>query len=77
MSCCTPSFESLKLKKKGKDKDNSFTDALTGAATKILIGNQPTTPNKSVTSKPTGISPASKANLSGQYLQHLSSLQQL
>jgi len=67
-------------KRKEKEKDNSFADALTGAATaitKLLVGNQPTTPNKSQTSKPIGISPASKANLSGQYLQHLSSLQQL
>ena len=67
-------------KRKEKDKDDSFTDALTGAAnaiTKLLVGNQPATPNKTVANKPTGISPASKANLSGQYLQHLSSLQQL
>ena len=69
-------------KKRKKDKESSFTDALTGAATaitKILAGNQPVpaTPNKTVTSTPTGISPASKAKLSGQYLQQLSSLQQL
>ena len=67
-------------KRKEKDKDNDFADTLTGAATaitKLLVGNQPATPNKTVTNKPTGISPVSKANLSGQYLQHLSGLQQL
>ncbi len=56
--------------------------AITGEPTKrkrdeVLIGSQrPSTPPSSVRQS-TGISPASKANLSGQYLQQLRTLQQL
>jgi len=66
-------------KQRKGDKNQHFTEALTSAATaitKALVNDRPSTP----TAPPKlsgGISPASKANLSGQYLQQLRTLQQL
>ena len=68
--------------KKKKRKSEPLTEALTGAATaitKMLVAGS-ASPIRQAASDPrkaTGISPASKANLSGQYLQQLGTLQQL
>ena len=62
---------------KRKESHQSLAEALTGAATavtKVLVNS---TPQSSPSKSATGISPSSKANLSGQYLQQLRTLQQL
>ena len=62
---------------KRKDRSQPLTDALAGAATaiaKLLVKSPPDRPSPRTSD---GISPASKANVSGQYLQQLRTLQQL
>ena len=75
-----PAITGEPTKRKREEKVQPLTEALAGAATaitKALITSQrPSTPPSSVRQS-TGISPASKANLSGQYLQQLRTLQQL
>jgi len=64
-----------------REKTQGLTEALAGAAaaiTKVLV--RPSTPPSTGLSRSenlTGISPASKARLSGQYLEQLRTLQQL
>ena len=71
------------IKKEKEAKYEPLTEALAGAATaitKVLVAGSQASPTRHTTSDPkraVGISPASKANLSGQYLQQLSTLQQL
>ena len=78
-----PAITGQPIKKKNDRAQQPLTDALAGAATaitKALLGSQSSTPIKpshSATSTATEISPASKANLSGQYLHQLGTLQQL
>ena len=57
--------------------NKSLTEALAGAATAVTKILAPRSPSKVPHRKPDGISPSSKANLSGQYLQQLRTLQQL
>ena len=76
-----PAITGQPVKKKER-KSEPLTKALTGAATaitKMLVAGS-ASPIRQAASDPrkaTGISPASKANLSGQYLQQLGTLQQL
>ena len=76
-----PAITGEPVKRKREEKVQPLTEALAGAATaitKVLMTSQrPPTPPSSRHSTGTGISPASKANLSGQYLQQLRTLQQL
>ena len=78
-----PAITGQPIKKKKEAKYEPLTEALTGAATaitKVLVASSNASPTRKVGSDPkraVGISPASKANLSGQYLQQLSTLQQL
>ena len=60
-----------------KEGNKSLTETLAGAATAVTKILVPNSPSKLLYRKPDGISPASKANLSGQYLQQLCTLQQL
>ena len=60
-----------------KTSNRSLTDALAGAAMAVTKMLAPRSPSKVSHTKPDGISPSSKANLSGQYLQQLRTLQQL
>ena len=60
-----------------KESNTSLAEALAGAATAVTKILVPKSPCKLPHRKPDGISPASKANLSGQYLQQLRTLQQL
>ena len=60
-----------------KEGNKSLAEALAGAATAVTKILVPKNPSKLLSRKPDGILPASKANLSGQYLQQLRTLQQL
>ena len=60
-----------------EDKNQPLTEAITGAATAITKVLMKSTSPKQSPKKSGGLSPASKANLSGQYLQQLRTLQQL
>ena len=71
-------------KNKKEESTQPLVNAFAGAATaitKVLLNNRPTTPPISTTStsgiKPVGVSPASKAKLSGEYLQQIRTLQEL
>ena len=75
-----PAITGEPTKRKREEKMQPLSEALAGAATaitKVLMSSQrpPTPPSRPPVG--TGISPASKANLSGQYLQQLRTLQQL
>ena len=78
-----PAITGQPIKKKKEAKYEPLTEALAGAATaitKVLVAGSKASPTRHTTSDPkraVRISPASKANLSGQYLQQLSTLQQL
>lgn len=76
-----PAITGEPVKRKREDHNHYFTEALAGAATaitKVLAGSQrPSTPPSCSIKPPTGISPASKANLSSQYLEQIRLLQQL
>ncbi len=67
-----PAITGQPVKRKRDDHSHNLTEAIAGAATaitKVLAGSQrPTTPPSCSTRPSTGISPASKASLSGQYL---------
>lgn len=69
-------------KKKKEESTQPLASAFAGAATaitKVLLNNRPITPPTctSTSIKPVGVSPASKAKLSGQYLQQIHTLQEL
>ncbi len=76
-----PAITGQPVKRKRDEKSHPLTEAIAGAATaitKVLVSSQrPSTPPSISMSKSTGISPASKANSSGQYLEQLRTLQQL